>query len=118
MAISRSSETFSAVLSMALPLLSFGFAFERLEPLAPELVEKGLQLDETLGPRAVEAPGAVASLAHEPRLLQDAQVLGDRRPRQVEMLRDRAGRELVVGDEPQDRAAVRRGHGFARVLPG
>src|SRR5215218_2362852 len=84
-ATSRSSETFSAVLSMLLPLLSFCLAFEGLETRAPELVEERLQLDEPLGTRAVQAPGAVASLAHEPRLLQHAQMLGNRRPRQVEV---------------------------------
>src|SRR5438067_9060738 len=62
-AISRSSETCSAVLSMSLPLLSFCLALECLQPLAPELVEEGLQLDEPPGARAIEAPGAVASLA-------------------------------------------------------
>src|SRR5207247_6424908 len=111
-AISRSRETFSAVLSMLLPLLSLRFAFERLEPVAPELVEERLQLDEPFGTRAVQAPGAVASLAHEPRLLQHAQMLGDRRPRQVEVRRDRARGQLFVRDETKNRAPVRRGDRF------
>src|SRR4051812_39187521 len=108
--ISRSSETCSAVLSMLLPLLSFGFALERVEALTPELVEERPQLDEAFRPRAIQAPGSVASLAHEPRLLQDAQMLGDRRPRELEMRRDLARGQLAVRDELHDRAPVRLGH--------
>src|SRR5580704_6658860 len=67
----------SVVLSMLLPLLSFGLALERLEPVAPELVEELLQLGEPLGASTVEPPGAVASFVHEPGLPQDGQMLGD-----------------------------------------
>src|SRR5580765_6723557 len=74
-ATSCSIETASVVLSMLLTLLSFCLAFERLESVAPELVEKGLQLDEPLRGSPVQAPGAFASLAHEPRLLQHAEML-------------------------------------------
>src|SRR5712691_1340960 len=81
---SRSITSRSAVVSMVLLLLSFGFAFKGLEPLVPELVEECLQVGEPFRAHAVEAPGAVASFAHEPGLLQDGQVLGDRGPRNLE----------------------------------
>src|SRR5579871_2801844 len=62
--ISRRTSSRSVVLSMLLPLLSFGLALERLEPVAPELVEELLELGESFGAGAVETPGAVASFVH------------------------------------------------------
>src|SRR6266480_5830377 len=103
---------------MSLLLLLFCFAFECLEPEVPELLQEVLDLDEPLGTCPVEAPGAVASLAHEPRLLQDVQVLGDRRPRDLEVRRDLAGAELSVTDEAQDRAPSRFCDGFECGLHG
>src|SRR5438034_3191693 len=44
--ISRSTDVFSTVLSMLFFLLSLCFAFERLEPVAPEVFEEGLQVGE------------------------------------------------------------------------
>src|SRR5262249_52190334 len=95
-----------------------GLRFECLEPAVPEAVEEVPQLDEPFGTGPVEASGAVASLAHEPRLLQDVQVLGDCRPRDLEMRRDLAGAELVLPDEAQDRAPSRFGDGLERSLHG
>ena len=93
---------------MLLPLLSFDLALERLEPGIPELLEELLQGGEAFGPRPVEASGAVSSLAHEPGLPQDVQVLGDRRPRDGEMRRDLARGQLDIPNERQDTAPVRR----------
>src|SRR5262249_25337023 len=115
---SRSITTCSAVFCMLSPLFSFRLALERLEPFVPELLEERLQLGEPLGTGAVEAPGAVASLAHEPRLLQHAQMLRDRRPREFEVRRDLPRGELVIRDEPEDRPAMRRGDRFQRSLHG
>src|SRR3989442_15446764 len=103
---------------MLLSLLLFRFAFECLEPDVPELLEEVLELGEPFGTRPVKAPGAVASLAHEPRLLQDVQMLGDRRPRHVEVGRDLAGAELVVADEGQDLAPPGRCDRFECGLHG
>src|SRR3989440_1518878 len=108
-AISRSTEVVSVVASILLPLLSFCLDLERVEALVPELLQERLQLREPLGPRPVEAPGAVAALAHEAGLLQDVQVLRDRRPRHVEMPRDLTRGELTVADEREDLAPARRG---------
>src|SRR5713101_9818911 len=74
----RSYTVVSVVASMLLSLLLFRFAFQCLEPDVPELLEEVLELGEPFGTCQVKAPRAVASLAHEPRLLQDVQVLGDR----------------------------------------
>src|SRR6476660_8426177 len=94
---------------MLLSLLLFRFAFECLEPDVPELLEEVLELGKPFGTCSVQAPRAVASLAHEPRLLQDVQVLVDRRPRDVEVGRDLPGAELVVADEREDLPPPRRG---------
>ena len=59
-------------------------------------------LGEPFGTCAVQPSCAVPALVHEPRLLEDVQVLGDRGPRDVEVGRDLAGAELVVSDEGED----------------
>src|SRR4029077_2508456 len=94
---------------MLLLFCSFRLAFEGRQPLVPELVQEGAKLGEALGPHAVEASGGVASFIHEPGLLEDGQMLGDRRPRHVEMRGDLSRRELLVADEPQDLAPARSG---------
>src|SRR5215210_290826 len=103
-ASSRSTAVVSVAASMLRPLLSFGFTFERFEPVVPEVVEERLQRREARGARAIQAARPVASFAHELRLLQERQVLRDRRPRHVEVRRDLARRELVVPDEGEDPA--------------
>jgi hypothetical protein len=100
---------------MLLLLLSFCFAFEGLQPVAPEVFEEGLQVGQAFGARPVEAPGAVASFVHEPGLLQDGQMLRDRGPRDVEVRGDLAGGELVVPDEPEDLPAARLGDCLSAV---
>src|SRR5919198_4432481 len=95
--------------SMLSPLLSFGLSLERVQPVAPEVVEKRSQLLEPFRTRSVEASGAVASFAHEPGLLQDGQMLGDRGPSHVEVRGDLSGGELAVADEAQDAAPARLG---------
>src|SRR5437660_6080494 len=101
---------------MLLSLLLLCFAFECLEPHVPELLQEVLELGEPVGTYSVQAPRAVASLAHEPRLLQDVQMLGDRRPRDVEVGRDLAGAQLLVANEPEDLTPPRRGDRFQRGL--
>src|SRR5512133_4132179 len=103
---------------MLLLLLLLCFAFECLEPDVPEALQEVLELDEPLRSRPVETPGAVASLAHEPRLLQDVQVLRDRRPGHVEVRRDLPGAELAVTDEREDLTSPRCGDRFQRGLHG
>jgi hypothetical protein len=83
-------------------LLLFYFAFEGVEPHVPELGEELLEIGEPFGTCPVQTPRAVASLAHEPRLLEDVQMLGNRRPRDVEVGRDLPGAKLAVADERED----------------
>src|SRR6266567_361082 len=94
-AISRSTDVVLIVASMLRLLLSLGLALECVEALVPELFEERLHLGQTFRSRPVKTPRTVASLAHEPRLLQDVQVLGDRRPGDVEMGFDLACGELA-----------------------
>src|SRR5712691_2141667 len=110
--IVRSTEVVSVVASMLLPLLLLRFAFECFQSHVPELLEELLELGEPFRTCSVKAPRAVPSLAHEPRLLQDVQVLGDRGPRDVEVRRDLAGAQLVVADEREDLTAPGRGDRF------
>src|SRR4051812_43191084 len=101
---------------MLLPLLLLCFAFECLEPGVPEALEEIAELNEPLGAGPVETSGAVAPLAHEPRLLENVQMLRDRRPRDVEVRGDLACTELTVTHEREDCAPVRRGDRFQRGL--
>src|SRR5213078_359944 len=87
--IASSRSTVVSVVVSTLLLLLFCLALECAEALVPEL----LQLGEPFRAGPVEPPCPVASLAHEPRLLEDGQMLRDRRPRYVEMRRDLARRE-------------------------
>src|ERR671935_2561791 len=112
----RSTTVASVVASMLLPLLLFRFAFECLEPGVPEAFEEVLEPREPFSPGSVQASRAVASLVHEPRLLQDVQMLGDRRPRDVEVGCDLAGSELAVADEREDLPSPWGGNCFERGL--
>src|SRR6186997_827900 len=104
----RSTKVVSVVASIFFPLLLFRFAFECREARVPEMLEELLELRETFGTHAVQAPRAVSSLAHEPRLLEDVQVLGDRRARHVEVRRDLARAELACPDEGENLPSSRR----------
>src|SRR5512132_2712170 len=99
---------------MLLLLLLLCFAFECLEPDVPEALQEVPELDQALRSRPVEAPGAVASLGHEPRLLQDVQMLRDRRPRDIEVRCDLPGAQLAVADEREDLPSPRLGDCFQR----
>src|SRR5437588_2203224 len=99
---SRSIATVSLAFVATLPLLSFCFTLQRIELRVPETVEEPLQLAEPLRTRAVEPLRPVPPLVHETRLLEDAEMLRDRRPRDVELRRDRAGRQLLVSHQLED----------------
>src|SRR4029453_5730168 len=116
--IVRSPIAVSVVASMLPSLLLLGFAFEGFEPRIPEALEELLELREALGPYAVQASRAVPSLAHEPRLLEDVQVLGDRGARHVEVRRDLAGTHLLVADEGENLPPPRSGDRLQRSLHG
>src|SRR4051794_39279714 len=68
---SRAKTCVSMALSIVLPLLSFGFCLQRLEPLAPEGLEKLQELGKPRRTRPVEPSRAVSPFVHETSLLQD-----------------------------------------------
>src|SRR5262245_16657210 len=116
--IVRSTTAVSVVASMFPSLLLLGFAFEGFQPRRPEALEELAELLEALRPHAVQASRAVPSLAHEPRLLEDVQMLGDRRARHVEMGRDLARAQLAVADEGENLTPPRSGDRLQRSLHG
>src|SRR5690349_23259695 len=73
-------------------LLSLGADAHGIQRRRPELLEVGAQLDEALGCRLVDPPGALAALRDQARLLQDAQVLRDGGAADRQPLRDLADR--------------------------
>ena len=66
---------------------------------------------QALGSRLVQTPRPVAPFAHQPGLLQEGQVLRDRRQRHLEMRRDLPGRALP--SRTRGRIARRRGAAIA-----
>src|SRR6476660_119432 len=59
------------------PPLALGRRLEPGEGLLPEAVEVRAEVGDRLRLDAVDPPRSVLALGHEPRLLQDAQVLRD-----------------------------------------
>jgi hypothetical protein len=92
-------------------LIPFDGVLEAHQPVAPQLVEELAHLGETIRIELVEAPRAVTPFRDEPGLLEDAQVLGDRRTADVEVFGDLADAALVVSDEAQDLPSAREGQG-------
>src|SRR3954451_18750082 len=111
-AISSSRSIIVSVVVSTLPLLLFCLALEGAEALVQELLQEFPTLGQPFRSYPVEPPRPVASLAPEPRLLEDVQMLGNRRPGDVEVSGDLACRELAVADERQDLAAARAGDRF------
>jgi hypothetical protein len=79
---------------------------QRTQTLGPEDLEGRPELGDGFGARAVQALRPLPPLGDEAGLLQDAKVLGDRRPSDVEAARDVADRELLARDEAKDLAAA------------
>src|SRR5262245_53946361 len=70
----RSYATVSVAAFILLSLLLLRFAFECVEPGVPEPLEELPELQQPFGPCPIQPACAVASLVHEPRLLQDVQM--------------------------------------------
>src|SRR3954451_3083290 len=113
-----SRRTTSAVVALCATALLLGFdlALELLEAVAPEVVEERTQLDQALGADAVDTSSTVTTLADQPRAVQDAQVLGDRLPGDVEVRGDRPRGHLLVADQSQDFPPPRFDYGLDRCL--
>jgi hypothetical protein len=68
--------------------LVLGGGLERTQALGPEDLEISPELGDGFRPRAIQALRPVPPLGDQARLLQDAQVLGDGRPGDVEAAGD------------------------------
>ena len=77
----------------------------------PEHFEVVAQLVQSFGPGPVDDPGGFASALEQPGVDEDPQVLGHRRPGEVEMRGDLPAGELVVAHEAEDLAPVGLGDG-------
>src|SRR5207244_7251832 len=116
--IASSRSTVVSVVVSTLFLLLFCLALECAEAFVPELLQELLQLGEPFRAGPVEPPRAVASLAHEPRLLEDVQMLRNRRPRDVEVPGDLACRAPAVAHGRQALAPAGGGDRFTCGFPG
>lgn len=87
-----------------------------VEGVGPDVVEEPTQARQTVGPSPVQPPGALPALAQQASLLQDGEVLANRRAGDIEGGGDFAGGEFVVGDQAQDRTPSGLGQGPERVV--
>src|SRR5690242_13987046 len=90
-----------------LPFLGFGLALELGQAEAPETLQEFPQLFQPLRARAVETPRPLAPLAHKTGLLENAQMLRDRRARHLEPRGDLAGGQFAVAEQLEDLASPR-----------
>src|SRR5467141_3656299 len=85
----------------------FGGGLERTQALGPEHFERRPELSDGLRSRPIQTLGPVPPFCDKARVLEDAEVLRDRRPSDVEPARDVADGELLARDEAKDLAASR-----------
>src|ERR687895_1568603 len=93
------------------PFLELGRQRQALQSLCPEALHELAQPAKPLRHRPVETPGSLPALHDQSGFLQHRQVLGDRRPRDLELGRDLTGGELRIPDELEDAPAARLGDG-------
>src|SRR5947207_12875808 len=65
---------------------------------------------------AIQPPGAIAAQAEQTDLGQHLEMLRDRLAGRSKMVRDLAGRQLLIVHEPQDRDAARLGQRLEQIL--
>ena len=88
-------------------LIGFGGRLEPLERGRPHRLEKRAHLGELLRARPIQSPWALPALRQQSGVLEDRQVLRDRRSGDLEVRRDLARGHLVGGHELEDRPALR-----------
>lgn len=88
--------------SSATPCFSFRRHAEGPDFASPKLVEERSELIEPLGPNRVEAASSIASFGDQSRVSQHAKMLGDRRSRCSEVLRDFTGCPFLGANELED----------------
>ncbi len=79
--------------------------------LVPKALQEGAQPHQAFRARPVEPAGAVAALAEEPGVLEDAEVLRGCRTAHPEMGGNFPGGQLLVANQAQDPLAARLGDG-------
>jgi hypothetical protein len=87
-------------------LFELGGQLEALEPIGPEAFEKFAQLAQSLRPGAVDAASSLAALVDQAGVPQDRQMLGDRRPCDLEARSDLSGTQLGVAKVSEDFATA------------
>jgi hypothetical protein len=93
------------------PLFLLDLDLEPAQAVGPELVEPPAEIRQPLGSGSVVATGSLVSHIHEVGLLEHAQVLGDGRTADREVLCDPADGELLVSNELEYRPAGGFGQG-------
>src|SRR5579864_359082 len=101
-----------------LVLFGFGSETQPVEAVVPKAVDEVADLGERLGAGAVETAHTVAPLGDQPGLAEHAQVLGDGRAGDVELLGDGARGHLAVADQAEDLAAAGGREGAEHVVHG
>src|SRR6266480_5525301 len=96
----------------------FGKLLEPADVPHPHLPQDHLEWAQCQAIRPVEATGAGAAFDDKTRPLEDAEILGDRRPADVGGGSNLAGQAFPVPDQAQDLAASRTGDRVHRVLQG
>src|ERR1700674_4978614 len=81
----------------------FGYLLERRERRAPQAIEVRAHAFNAVGVKLVEVARALFSLAHEPTLLQDLQVLRDGRPTHWQVPCEFPDRERAACEARHDR---------------
>ena len=98
---------------MAAPGFHLGRGLEPRQTVGPEALEEAAQLLEAFGAQTIQAPRPIAPNRHQLGLLEHAQVLRDRRCREVKVGRDLARRQLVrLAEELEDAAPIGLGDGL------
>jgi hypothetical protein len=94
---------------------------KRRERLVPERVEVGPQVGQCLRVHLVEAAGADLAVDHQPRVLEDLEVLRDRRAADRELAGELADRERPGDEALEDRLSrgvAQRSHRCSYVRHG
>src|ERR1039458_3097415 len=118
-AFPRSSRVNSAMSVFLFLLGRFRGGFESIESTGPVLVEERAQTSHLFDVGAIEPTIAGASFTHEIRLSQHAQMLGDRRTRDVVKVRsDVGGGHFARPDKAQNLATLGIGDCFERGVHG
>jgi hypothetical protein len=91
------------------PWFLFCLTLQPSQAIFPKSIEKGAQLDETLGTKAIEPTRSLAPLVQESSFGQDAQMLRNGRSRGAEVPGDLASAQFARANELENGHATRLG---------